>query len=386
MSQKVLLLGLDNIDNMGDEILVNSTEWIVKQLTNDIVFRYPLMPDINTMHWTYRLFSIIWRPFRSLCWRSKKYPLINLNFLIDYYRYYDNLIKKVDVIILPIGMLKFANQNFSYAFDQITQIANKYNKSVMFSGMSIAHPDKSDWRYCQLVKSINRSSVKMITTRDGQDGISLLKQNFLRREVYTDFVGDPALWIPELYGFSDRTNYLKNNVIGINLIRKGIYSDYKEQEFSDVELINLYKGVIRELSVRGYEWELFCNGMIEDYEVGLQLVKEMNLPVTKLITPPKNGRELVQIISRYRCVFGARLHACIISVAIGIPVAGLLWDKKLHYFSKTMKIRHLFSDGDDLQENIIVDRLESSVKEGLDYENRDFYKRRTLECFRLLLR
>ncbi|MGM9779784.1 MAG: polysaccharide pyruvyl transferase family protein [Prevotella sp.] len=142
-------------------------------------------------------------------------------------------------------------------------------------------------------------------------------------------------------------------------------------------MLNLYKGIIEELEKRGYEWELFCNGMPEDYALGVKLLQTLDLPPNKLRRAPKTGDELVHDISKYKAVFGARLHACITSVSLGVPVVGLLWDKKLHYFSKTMGIRQFFSEGEDLRPAIIVDKLEAAMRYDFDINNRDRYKQRT---------
>ena len=124
----------------------------------------------------------------------------------------------------------------------------------------------------------------------------------------------------------------EGGVIGINLVRKDIHADYGEQTFTPTQLLNLYKGIIEELNKREYEWELFCNGMPEDYAVGVELLQTLGLPANKLRRAPHTGIDLVNNRSKYKAVFGARLHACITSVSLGVPVAGLLWDKKLHFF------------------------------------------------------
>lgn len=75
-------------------------------------------------------------------------------------------------------------------------------------------------------------------------------------------------------------------------------------------------------------------------------------------------------------MFVARLHACIISVALDVPVAGLLWDNKLLYFSRTMGIEPFFSSERDLKPDLIIDKLERAMQHHLDTQNRDMYKQR----------
>lgn len=297
--------------------------------------------------------------------------------------YYNKIIKKADKIVLPIGMLKFSSQNFSYVFDLITKIAEKYNKPILMSAMSIANPDENDLRYIQLKNAINRSSVWGITTRDGVDGLERLRKYYLTNEkIFSDYVGDPALWIPEVYGFDKTMKTHERKIIGVNLIRKGIYASYKEEVFSEEQLLSFYKELVKELEKRNYQWEFFCNGMNEDYQVGKEILSTLGLPLTKLAPIPSNADEYVNIVNKYNAVLGARLHSCITSVSLDIPVSGLLWDNKLHYFSKTMGIRHLFSTVKELKANLVVDKIESAISNRIDIENRDHYKNKTLSSIK----
>lgn len=130
--------------------------------------------------------------------------------------------------------------------------------------------------------------------------------------------------------------------------------------------------------VGGGEWVLFCNGMQLDYEVGKEIIQELHLPNEKLLPVPKSGRELVEMIAGFDAIFGARLHACITAVSLGVPVSGLLWDDKLDFFSRTMKIRQYFLEVKELRGCIVVDKIEAAMKHELDIENIVRYKDKTL--------
>ena len=174
----------------------------------------------------------------------------------------------------------------------------------------------------------------------------------------------------------------KKKKVGVNLIRKNIYQSYKEGFVSEENMLKFYEEIIRELESRGYDWELFCNGMECDYSVGLELLEKMNLPQNKLAPLPKTGKELASLISGYKCVFGARLHACITSFSFGIPVVGLLWDNKLDFFSKTMDIRNFFIEIDGLNGKNVVDKMERAMLHTYDFHKRNEYKQKTLSTIR----
>lgn len=380
--QRIVLLGLESIGNTGDEILSATTEWLLTKVTKGEIERKQLMPGYRDIVRYYRtcMFALPIKYISKIFRGNVSYRITNIMYRIKYNRYLKDCIKDADKIILPIGMLKYSTQDFSYIFDMITQIAAHYNKPVLMSAMSIARPDHADWRYYQLVKAVNRPCVKFITTRDGESGLTRLNKYYIKNNIRTDFVGDPALWIPDCYQIKRKTS--DNEIIGINVIRKGIYAEYSDKSFSDDQMISMYKEIITELETRGYRWALFCNGMRLDYEVGKQLVKELNLSDDKLLPAPRSGKELVEIISGFKAVFGARLHACITSVSLGVPVSGLIWDDKLDFFSRTMNIRQFFSNVEELKGNLIVDKIESAILHTLDIENVRYYKNKTIQSIK----
>ena len=230
-----------------------------------------MTPSIKDTTIAGRIKHVLLKPYLSFIYRTGIYrngKSLDFYFKSVFNGYFKKMIANADMVILPVGMLKFATQDLSYFFDMITRECQRKGIPVMMSAMSIAKPDKSDWRYHQLVRAVNRECVKVITTRDGKDGLTLLRECYVKNpNIVTDYVGDPALWIPEVYRIAKE--FSLGGVIGVNLIRKSIYADYGEQEFSQTQLLNLYKGIIGELEKREYEWELFCNGMPEDYAVGV---------------------------------------------------------------------------------------------------------------------
>lgn len=383
----ITIMSLDSIKNVGDELLGTTTKYLVNTISKETeVTLCQLMPNYTMLrkHYPWALFAI---PFNWLALHTKQggklsYIFWRITYEIKLKKYYIDTLNKADKIIFPVGMLKFASQNFSFAFEMINKIASKNNIPVLMSAMSIAKPDGNDLRYHQLVKAINLPCVKAITSRDGVGGVMRLRESYiLRKDIFTDYVGDPALWSAKAYGF-DKTNIAQNKIIGVNLIRPGIFSSYKEESFSAAQMTQLYKEIIEELEDRGYDWRLYDNGMDVDHKYGLSLVEKFNFPKEKLLPQPKNAEEYLQMISQFRAVFGARLHACITAVSMGIPVSGMLWDNKLKFFSETMGISQFFSPAAELKGNLVVEKLEAAIKFDFDLKNKEEYMNKTRECIK----
>lgn len=378
---KILLFSLEDINNAGDELLRVTTQFIISMdFPTTSMTQIQLKPKFRHIPVKFKLEYFIGNIVKCISLKMKgdmEYRFRNWAYKIQYYRYFSSVIAKADKIILPVGMLKYSTQHFSYIFHLINKLATKHGKSVMMSAMSIEKPNIGDWRFRQLRDAVNFPSCKIITSRDGILGVEILENAYIvpkssGNRIILDYVGDPALWVADCFNIKKN---LESKLVGINLIRTGIYRDYGNNVSSD-DLYNLYKEVVTYLLAHGYEFRLFCNGIAADYEVGVRLVHDLSLPPDILLPPPSSGRELVEIIAGFSSVFAARLHACIISVALNVPVAGLLWDNKLLYFSRTMGIEPFFSSERDLKADLIINKLERAMLHHLDIQNRDMYKQR----------
>lgn len=212
-------------------------------------------------------------------------------------------------------------------------------------------------------------------------GVKRLLDHYIKRSnIRVDYVGDPALWSANAFGYTN-LDIKHNTRIGVNLIRPNIFESYKEENFSASQMTHLYKEIIEELDARGYDWYFYDNGMDDDHNYGLSLIKVFDLPKEKLLPQLNNAKEYLEMISRFRAVFGARLHACITAVSLGIPVCGMLWDNKLKFFSETMGISQFFSTADELKGRLVVDKIEQSMMFDVNAENLNSYKNKTLVSF-----
>ena len=372
----VAVFSLENINNCGDELLGVITERMLQD-EGCLVKKYQFMPSkkalLKSSMFFLCLLSKFLYQFAFLFPKEIKYRILNISFVLYLKKYYQKRLVNVDYVICAIGMYKFTTQNFSYVFDILTKIADEQGVPVLINAASIEKASKKDWRFRQLVRVLNRSCVKMITTRDGIDGVEELKKNYvINNSLVFDYVGDPALWIPEYYQIPER----KSEVIGIGLIRGEIYKDYGSN-FSAQQLMDFYIELINYFENHRKPWVLFCNGMESDFEFGANILDKIGLPKSKLFPRPQNAQEFINMIQSFKVVFAARLHACITSFALDVPFVGLLWDNKLRMFAKTMKITDAFCEIEDLDAEIVSRKLDYAMTRSYDIENRNFYKQRT---------
>lgn len=359
--KKIALIALRNINNIGEDLLDINTEYIIRSIMTDIdIKRVELLPNKYELGNKFLLDLLVYKFLKIISEKfiinkNLSYKIKALAYKFKLKRYMEEKLKNVDSIVYSVGMLKYTTQDFSYIFYIINKIAKKYNISVFMSAMSIEEADLDDWRCKQLIEAMSCSSVKMVTTRDTEQELNILKNVYLKNNLICKFeiVGDPALWTSDFIKMKEK----KNKKIGIGLIRTGIYKDYGNKELDDKYVLNLYKDIIQELEKRKMEWSLFCNGMQEDYEVGISLLKELNLSNDKLMPKPNSPQDLINILSNFKVVLGARLHCCITSYTYDIPIVGLIWDNKLRAFARKIEWYDNFVEKEDLNAKYIVNKL-----------------------------
>ena len=388
--KKVAVIGLYAIKNAGDNILCEATQYLIKQKNPEVQI---VEVDVNPRIKSYKALELI--PF----WISKvlirvsgsifKYE--NSSRFRYYYEYFmwwlkinhkfKTQLKDFDAIVFAGGgFLKFRTQGLNYYVEQIMKIARKNNIPVMMNGVGIEGYSETDIRCQRLKKAINQDCFKVITTRDD---IDTLKNNYIvNSNIKIAHVGDPALWVPECYNMKRNEN--PSNVVGINVIRGRVYQAYGNT-LSEFELLNFYKKLVQGVEERGWDWVLFSNGMAADQKFGAMLLRALGCSDRRKILPTANNSvEFLEQIRSFKLVFGARLHACITSYALDVPVVGLIWSEKLRIFADVIGKKDSFFEENELNIDNILDAMEREMNANYDKTIRDDLRTRTknyLEMF-----
>ena len=388
--KKVAVIGLYAIKNAGDNILCEATQYLIKQKNPEVQI---VEVDVNPRIKSYKGLELI--PF----WISKVLIRVsgsifnseNSSRFRYYYEYFmwwlkinhkfKTQLKDVDAIVFAGGgFLKFRTQGLNYYVEQIMKIARKNNIPVMMNGVGIEGYSETDIRCQRLKKAINQDCFKVITTRDD---IDTLKNNYIvNPNIKIAHVGDPALWVPECYNMKRNEN--PSNVVGINVIRGRVYQAYGNT-LSEFELLNFYKKLVQGVEERGWDWVLFSNGMAADQKFGAMLLRALGCSDRRKILPTANNSvEFLEQIRSFKLVFGARLHACITSYALDVPVVGLIWSEKLRIFADVIGKKDSFFEENELNIDNILDAMEREMNSNYDKTIRDDLRTRTknyLEMF-----
>lgn len=341
----IVLSGLCYDNNLGDNAITYSTEEMVKEILGKYC---DTLPDFYHLDFNgrkgvgeyYKLsYEIIFRIMRKITRIIlKREPdilnRIHIRLIIkDLCRKMINSHTKA-VIFVGGGLIKYKQQQFYDQIYIITKYANRKNVPVMFSAVGIEGFDEKDKRCLKLKKALNLDCVKAITTRDD---IDMLKDNYCTKSICLEKVADPACSLNKYLKLKvAKRNTDGKKCIGLGVLRKNIFSDY-EIDFSNEDMLLLYKQLYFEIIENGYECRFFCNGAISDERFAKELTASLNLKEKDVCVPrPVTVKQLAEIISGFDGVIVGRLHASIIAYSYDIPCVGIVWNNKQIMFAETV--------------------------------------------------
>lgn len=346
---RILLVGLIKDKNFGDPIICESVEYLIQKNNPNIRIEYACLDEYDHRGWIWiRAISKIQRKFNIK-------PSRVLNFL--YKRYFYRKLNNIDIaIVVGGGLLKYNNQFFNGLIGLISS-AEKKGIPVAFNCIGVEGYDPNNKKCLALKHSIQNSTVKYISTRDDYE---TLYNYYYDGKPNTKCckVVDPAIIISEKYNINRQ---ISSTLIGIGICRFNIFEDYGSIYSSDY-IHRLYVDVIQTLLDKGYNVELFTNGVDSDNAAAEIILNEFSNQSSNLtLNIPTTSQELVTIISRYSKVIAARMHASIIAYSLNIPVVGLVWNKKLLYWAENIDQQDMYLTGENLNKTEIINRIVSTT-------------------------
>lgn len=373
--QKIAIIGLNNAKNLGDPLICASTGYLLKQAMKEQgiegeVAIVDLLPGALKGKKERNVLKTFLRKFKKLFGVLKEMQVRHGDISANYVAYYEKQLKDSSLVVFAGGgLIKYARQeNLNVSIRAAIQVAEKMQIPVAFHACGVEGYDISNPGCKRLKEAINSPVVKVVTTRD--DLKTLLECYKEREDLYVAGAADSAVFAGEILGISKEKD---SHVIGIGVIRGNIFENYGKP-INEKQLIEIYGDVCKELKARNKEFRLFCNGYKPDYLFGQKVCEYAGLGEEYLLERAKNHEELVRQIAGFQGVLAARLHGCIISYSLEIPVVGLCWNDKLKHFGKEIGHADRFLMPEEFSVNNIVDKLLKAMEEGYDREAVKSYK------------
>jgi polysaccharide pyruvyl transferase WcaK-like protein len=363
-AKKLVMVGYTHDTNLGDQVIVDSAEYLIKKNIIDNEFSVERF-NLNYSNEFKSVKGIKRKVINKIL--SKLSSSSSFDYKVGCYkRDYKNKFNDASAIIFAGGgMIKFKYQDcWAHISALVNTIENK-PCPIFFNAVGVEGYDQSNHK-CQLLKeSLNHSAIKMVTTRDD---LNLLNDGYIEKgHIKTAQVADSAVFSSEVYGVRKKSR----DLVGLGLVRARIFKD-NGIGLDRSQVIELYASLISELEARGQSYQLFTNGLKSDAEIledlETYLGKQLN------VIEPQTPRELVELISTFKCTIAARLHACIISYSLTVPVVGLVWNNKVKMFGECIGYPERFFSHQDFDANKIIDRLTLSVSEGYEPNHYEQYR------------
>ncbi len=371
--KRIILVVLENA-NIGDSIIADTCEYLLKNTNSDFdIVRLNLFPEAKlykrlNVRYTYTY------PRWKRIWKFIKYRLYSLPWS-SIYKHYSRTLKDADgVIFAGGGIIKHTLEAFWNPIYTIVNYCDKHNIPVYFNAVGIEGYDSNNYFSNLLKKILNNKIINKITTRDDIESLNY----YVNDKSKIDIVGDPALWTKEAYNINKQE---KSSTIGVGVVRGKIFTDYGT-DYNEESISESYVSLINELEKRGYKWQLFCNGIESDYNMGLNILDKLGIEPNEqnIAKRPLAPIDLITLISNYKATISARLHANIVAVSLEIPTIGYVWNDKLKLFGKLIGCPNRFLNKEQFSDStFVVDTLEEALQIGYDKAKINNLRNKTYE-------
>lgn len=350
---KILLLTNRDSDNTGDQVIEAC----------DIALISTVMKNLGIEKKYFKIIS------RAASIVSQKYLSTKDDNLLANA---EELIKKCDMVIFGgAPLFNYAYQNFYERTAVTLEIAQKYNKPVIFSAIGVEGYSEDNEKCQRLKKALNFDCVKQITTRDGYDFLKQYKEN---DEMVIGKVSDPAVFssevfrnfveVPEAANNNEENVIEKKKKIGVFILRANGFKD-NGFNFSKKDSAELWKGIVKQLESKGYDYELLTSGHFGDEAFLDYLIKNEWIDGSKCVFNINTPEKLIYKISTYDVVVSCRLHPSIISFSLEVPAVGIVWNSKVERFYNNIGYKDRIIGVDGIAPEKVVKKVEESITQGV---------------------
>ena len=339
---QILLLTNRDSDNTGDQVIEAC----------DISLISTIMQNLGFMPYEYKITS------RAAGMISKKYLATRREALLESA---EKSIQKADLIIFGgAPVFNYRYQSF-YERTAITlELAEKYDKPVIFSAIGVEEYDEKSAKCQRLKETLNFACVRQMTTRDNFESLNKFRE---REDIKIAKVADPAVFTSEIFKKFNRAGGDKTK-IGIFVIRENAFID-NDIDFTGAEEAKLWVDLACRLEQEGYDYEFVTSGHFSDEAVLDYLIREFDIDAKKCIFNVNSPEKLVSQISSYDAVVSTRLHPSIVSYSLGVPSVGIEWNFKVPHFYDSIGYSKRVLTVEGISAEMIINNLKDCIDEGI---------------------
>jgi len=295
---------------------------------------------------------------------------------------WSRLLEDNPILVIGGGKLLMDNQfDFPFKLHKLYQLAASPGIPIHLAACGVG----SDW------SSLSRQwlnpllqQAATLSVRDLPSRADLVKAFPGCRPVVTC---DPAIWAKQVY--SPPVTAAKNNRIGLGVInsRDANSSQSPADKMSEVEYLDLWLRIIRQLSANGFEVEIFTNGNHYDTLAAARLLRlcQFHSIPCQMAAPPLHPADLVAQISSYQGMIVSRLHASLVAAAFQTPCIGLSWDNKVAAFYQQLGFAERAVPIHRCQPDQVIDQFHTALDESIPPETIQELKAQAVHTIEIIL-
>lgn len=235
-----------------------------------------------------------------------------------------------DLILFPGGdLFGLRYLGFSACLENVLREAEARRIPVVFSSVGIVNTEAEPENAGYFAELLNHPCVRAVSVREDPTGLAVAQESLSCR---LHPVCDPAVWTRWVYSQDlpggDRIR--ERPLIGINLARGGLFHANETDWSLDKEEVFSHE-LAQKLHENGIDCVFFTNGQTLDGNALMHFADRYGVP-DGLLRLPDTARELVGTVAEFDATVTVRMHASIVSYALGIPSVNLVWNRKIPAF------------------------------------------------------
>lgn len=384
---KIVLAGLLYNSNIGDRLLFDSSEYILRKCLPSETIEFdrmdfharkevsnePCSPTINKKGIKSTINKLISQQTSNYIINFLKYNIWCKTRGRNIVEYYKEHLKGCDLLFfIGGGTLSYhLDYDWSRYYYILSVLAAEQNIPIIMNGLGVESSfNRFDYRAHMYKKALNAKSVKAISTRNSNN--TMLLGYIEKTPLKGRCVADSAIWAAEAFNIKKR----ESECIGIGVIAAQRFDDCHRKITSN-QYESYLVSLIQLLEKYNRKWELFTNGAKIDNDYVEMICEKYKINKTNVIIP-SNGGELVDTVSKYSVIVTSRLHSCIVACALDIPFVSIVWNDKLKMFADALKCPNRAIE-DDLSLNKVMSIILESESTGYDENVRSTFRMTTID-------
>ncbi len=347
--EKVIIIGSFGCGNKGDDAILDSLNQIVK---NEISL-FPTCGKYGGLNYIVDEKRII--PLRL----NEGFSFSVLRSVIYFFIKYFILLGKSSKVIIGGGSLLHDLTPYNLPFYNLIQLVAKIRKKpVIYFGVG-AGPISTE----KGKKIINRclNSCKAVIVRDPVD-YGLLKSIGIRNVVLSAdnaFVGKSEMSKEEVYKLLNMYDLSPKKYIVVTAcqwFKSDNFWNRNNMDFSAEKKKLLI--AIQKMLDKSSQKVCFLPTVSSDYDLGIWIKEQLNNDKFIVIDEKHNSREMFEIISNSKYIFGMRMHSLIFAIRAGIPFVATIYDDKVEHLIKRVGMEKYVIPFDRIDSSLFEEKIE----------------------------